>query len=946
MIYEVYLNDNLLYYPNDDTYVIFNAKLETALNEAGSIEFDIPESNLRYADFDNGAQLRSGIISVLKDGTEIFCGEVREVTQNFDFTRTVYAVGELAYLFDSIQPQAVYQGTVTAMFTSLLANHNSQVENRKKFQKGNVLVTDANNYIYHFTNREDTLTDIREKLCNTLNGYLKIRKVNGVKYLDLIPLSNYGKYCQQEIQFGENLLDYSQNYTAENIATCIIPLGVRFEDDQRTAAAIPGLDEYLTIKGTSVDSYHTNKNYDYIYIQSAVNRFGWVRVVKQWDDVTIAENLKTKAEAWLQSAQYAQMELNLSAVDLALINQDIESFEVGDTVHCWAEPYGMDTTFPVRKKTIYLNDFSKNNITLSNTEVSKSYTKQASDAVNQLKEEMPQIYPLLEESKKTALAMLLSETQGGYIVYEYHYNTAGKADYITAINICNAPTIDASVSRWRWSYNGLGFMTRDNTRAPWSAADAAIAITNDGKINATRIMTGELNAGRIKGGTLTLGGSNNVNGSCVVKNAAGNDDFVTLNSNGITAKRGYIGNSANGWTIKDNAIYNGPDSIGSASNGTYLGVDGIKNKSGETYTQITGGKITSTSVDLTGKVTATSGYIGNKTAGWTIANTAIYNGISSVSGGGNGTYVGVNGFCNQNGNTKTSITGGKITSNSVDLTGKINAKEGYIGNGTNGWTIANTALYNGPSEIGSIYTAGTYLGTNGILNSNGSKYTQITNGKITSNDVDLAGKITATEGYIGNYGYGWTIGNTAIYNGLSSISGVNDGVYLGTDGFCNKYGLSSTKITGGKITSNDVDLTGKVTATSGFIGSTSGWTIGSTAIYNGISSVDGGFRTAGTYVGINGICNQGGYDNQAKVTIKDGAIVSNSTIQAAGVYGTTTVSAPTISGQQYWTNDGVNEYQGKSPQTFVVEAYVGGSSSQTMVGLTFKNGLLVGVSGA
>ena len=127
MIYEVYLNDNLLYYPNDDTYVIFNAKLETALNEAGSIEFDIPQSNLRYADFDNGAQLRSGIIKVLKDGAEIFCGEVREVTQNFDFTRTVYAVGELAYLFDSIQPQAVYQGTVTAMFTSLLANHNSHL---------------------------------------------------------------------------------------------------------------------------------------------------------------------------------------------------------------------------------------------------------------------------------------------------------------------------------------------------------------------------------------------------------------------------------------------------------------------------------------------------------------------------------------------------------------------------------------------------------------------------------------------------------------------------------------------------------------------------------------------------------------------------------------------------------------------------------------------------
>lgn len=591
MIYEVYLNDNLLYYPNDESYTILNAKLETALNEAGSIEFDIPQNNMRYLDFDNGAQLRSGIISVLKDGVEIFCGEVRECTQNYDFTRHVYAVGELAYLFDSIQPQAKYQGTVTAMFTSLLANHNSQVENRKKFQKGNVLVTDANNYIYHFTNREDTLTDIREKLCNTLNGYLKIRKVNGVKYLDLIPLSNYGKYCQQEIQFGENLLDYSQNYTAEDIATCVIPLGVRFEDNQRTSAAIEGLDEYLTIKNTSVDAYHPNKNYDYVYIQSAVNRFGWVRVVKHWDEVTVAENLKTKAEKWLQDAQYAQMELNVSAVDIALINQDIESFEIGDTVHCWAEPYGMDTTFPVRKKTIYINDLSKNNITLGNTETAKSYTKQASNVVNALKEEIPQVFPMLEEAKKTSLAMLLSETQGGYIVYEYHYNSSGVADYITAINICNSPTIETSVSRWRWSYNGLGFMSRPNKDAAWSAA--TIAITNDGKICADRILTNYMSCSRLKGDTLTLGGNNNGNGICVVQNANGTSNYVELNNLGIKAIAGKFG-SNQVWEITDKGFHSvgGPTAAtGQNTSGTYIGHDGMCNANGSQHVWITGGAI-------------------------------------------------------------------------------------------------------------------------------------------------------------------------------------------------------------------------------------------------------------------------------------------------------------------------------------------------------------------
>lgn len=561
MIYEVYLNDNLLYYPNDDSYSIINAKLETALNEAGSFECDIPQKNMRYTDFDNGQQLRSGIITVLKDGTEIFCGEVREVTQNFDFTKHIYAVGELAYLFDSIQPQAKYQGTISSMFSALLANHNNQVETRKQFQMGNVLVTDPNGYIYHFTNREDTLTDIREKLCNTLDGYLKIRKVSGVKYLDLIPLSSYGSYCTQEIQFGENMLDYSANYTANDIATCVIPLGVRLEDNQRTADAIEGLDEYLTIKGTTTDSYHANTNDDYVYIQSAVNTFGWVRVVKTWDDVTIAENLKTKAEQWLTDAQYSKLELELSAVDLALMNSDIESFEVGDTVHCWAEPYEMDTTFPVRKKTIYLNDLSKNVIVLSNTETHKSYTSQQSDAVTQLKNEIPQTYTLMEEAQDRARDLLLDQTQGGYIVYEYHYDAvSGKADYIEAINICNARTIDLSTSRWRWSYNGLGFLERSSTTDPWPTSSIPIALTNDGKIVAEQI-----GAGTISGCEMFWGDNATYNGHLHYDSLASLPTLYVESNAGLMLK----GNS-NAYVLSNNST-----SVG----GKYTSVSGTQSTS-------------------------------------------------------------------------------------------------------------------------------------------------------------------------------------------------------------------------------------------------------------------------------------------------------------------------------------------------------------------------------
>lgn len=613
MIYEVYIDNDLLYFPNDETYAISNSVLTTALNEAGSFECDVPQHNLRYDALNgtsDGGVLRKKMIRVLKDNVEIFNGEIREVTQNFNFTKHIYAVGELAFLFDSIQPQHRYQGTPAAMFSQMIAYHNSQVENRKKFTVGNVLVTDPNDYVYKYTNREDTLTAIREKLCNSLDGYLRIRKVGNVRYLDLVPLENYGSYCTQEIQFGENLLDYSCNYTASDIATAVIPLGAKLEEEQRTADAIEGLDEYLTIKSV-------NNGKDFLQNDTAIARFGWVRVVKKWDDITVAQNLKTKAQNWLTSAQFANMELKVNAVDLNLLNSDIESFEVGDTIHTWAEPYGMDTTFPVRKKTIYLNDLSKNYITLSNQEVSKSFTSQSSEAVSALKEEIPEMSPVLQQARDRALAMLLDETQGGYVVYEYDSTNS----YVTAINICNARTIDASTSRWRWSQNGLGFMKRSNISQPWPTSNIPIALTSDGNINAERILTG----------VLKLAGSGS---TAKLQIYSGSTLIGQWDADGIDIKKGAI-NINNVFKV-DNA-----------------------------------GKMTCTSADVKGEIKATSGYFGqDDNVGWLVGGTNLHskNGPTSAADQNtshNGTYIGTDGLCNIYGGKFININGGELYTNGL-----------------------------------------------------------------------------------------------------------------------------------------------------------------------------------------------------------------------------------------------------------------------------------------
>lgn len=54
-------------------------------------------------------------------------------------------------------------------------------------------------------------------------------------------------------------------------------------------------------------------------------------------------------------------------------------------------------------------------------------------------------------------------------------------------------------------------------------------------INASMINTGTLSASRIYGGTLTLGGANNVNGYCIVKDSSGNE-VIRINNSGIIMK--------------------------------------------------------------------------------------------------------------------------------------------------------------------------------------------------------------------------------------------------------------------------------------------------------------------------------------------------------------------------------------------------------------------------
>lgn len=469
MIYEVLLDGKTLYYQNDKQAVICDAKLTQALNDAGTFEFTVPCTNPLYRDIEN----RVSMVQVLKDGNEIFYGQVRECSEGLDGEKDVKCVGELAFLYDSIQPQAKYQGqTPLQFFSKLLTIHNSQVEKEKRFEVGAVTVKDSNDSIYRFTNREDTLTDLRDKLCDRLSGYLRIRKVDGTRYLDLVTLEDYGKVCAQPIQFGYNLLDFTCGTSGTDIATAVIPLGARLDQ-----SVIEGLDAYTTIESV-------NSGKDYVFIQSAVDHFGWIRKVVNWEDVTEPVNLKKKAEEWLKSNQYETMTLELTAVDMSMLNADLDTYEVGDMVRTLADPFGMDTRFPLQKKTTYLQSPEKNTVVLSNT-LKKTYTQQVASSVKTLEQSLPQEKSMLQAAKDNATALITS-AMGGYV-------------YKTTSELFIMDTNDPKTAKkvWRWNLNGLGYSS-SGIDGPYG-----LAMTMDGSIVADFITTGVLNGERIAANSVT-----------------------------------------------------------------------------------------------------------------------------------------------------------------------------------------------------------------------------------------------------------------------------------------------------------------------------------------------------------------------------------------------------------------------------------------------------------
>lgn len=131
----------------------------------------------------------------------------------------------------------------------------------------------------------------------------------------------------------------------------------------------------------------------------------------------------------------------------------------------------------------------------------------------------------------------------------------------------------------------------------------------------------------------------------------------------------------------------------------------------------------------------------------------------------------------------------KVSSSGLEITGKITATSGYIGNGSQGFEISSRSLFNGMTSLNDTSHNGVYVGVDGISLGRGNF------------KVDASGNLTARRGTFGSLSV--DSGGTSSYSGR--LSGCGGSVSSGLSYGGGSYGSLSSLDNGLKNVAVKVD---------------------------------------------------------------------------------------------------------------------------------------------
>ena len=368
--------------------VLSEANLDTELNKSDILTFTITKNHKFYDVLKE--RDKENPVSVLWDDEIMFRGEITTIESDFYLTKTITCRGELSYLNDSIvRPYSTLEGetsrtapsTVDGYFEFLINEHNSQVEESKRFKIGRNegVLLDPNNYIYRSDITYPYVGEtIKDKIINSIGGYLKLDyNKDGTRTISL--LKEVEEVNSQLIDFGVNLLDFVKNDETASTISFIIPLGATINDENEDT-----IDEYLTI--TDEPDGEIERGYvkygDMIYSLNTVSKFGFIGKTERFDDITVASNLVRAGLAALKEYDNPITTIEIKAIDLSIIKPDYKQIQVGQYIHARSKPHNFDSYMLCSKISYDLIQPDNNVFTLGH--VYDTFTGRSNTAIDTL----------------------------------------------------------------------------------------------------------------------------------------------------------------------------------------------------------------------------------------------------------------------------------------------------------------------------------------------------------------------------------------------------------------------------------------------------------------------------------------------------------------------------------------------------------------------------------
>lgn len=512
---------------SDNLDRISGGKIVKAVNAVDSFTFTIYPDNAGY---DKLKPLTTSV-TVTDDNTgkNVFIGRVLKCPDSMDeqglICKTVTCEGRLGWLYDSVQPYIEYKMVgVRTVLASFISKHNAQVGDDKHISVGQVTVTAENNYTYS-VNWVSTMDAISEQLVGKFGGEIQLRDQDGKVYIDY--LEHIGHGTDTKIELAVNLKTISREVDETSVITRLYPLGAKLTDSEKR----------LTI-GT------VNSGKDYIEDSALVAKYGVISGTQTWDDVTQASILKTKATAFLKSANKAKKQYKITAVDLSTIDMNFEQFELG----CWyrvVNPLmGIDEDLRIIGITINLDNPEQSELTFGDkfetmTGYMTAKTKSLQTAIDNSEFRNRQVI----DSKIENATKLITGAEGGHVILD-------PSEKPQRILIMDTADINTCKSCIQLNKNGLGF---------WKSSDGGSAKTGpytnawtiDGNLVASFITALTLTGLKINNGNGTF--KVDENGNVVANKLSSKSATITggsINIQTSSQNTSAIQLSHNEWTLK------------------------------------------------------------------------------------------------------------------------------------------------------------------------------------------------------------------------------------------------------------------------------------------------------------------------------------------------------------------------------------------------------------